>query len=86
MTALPTDAADMRAMLAALARIEGEIRFGNQRLGTLESLVGGIGQEIVAVKVEVAELRGKVGQLPTWWMLLIAIVTIMAATYGMLRP
>lgn len=34
---------------------------------------------------EIAELKGRVSQMPTWWQLLIGVVAIMSATVAILK-
>jgi len=60
-----------------------------RRVGSLEAKADQILVDLASVRVELAELRGKVSQLPTVWMLVFAnfglAVTVSALVFAIAR-
>jgi hypothetical protein len=60
-----------------------------RRVGSLEAKADRILVDLAGVRVELAELRGKVSQLPTVWMLVFAnfglAVTVSALVFAIAR-
>jgi hypothetical protein len=60
-----------------------------RRVGSLEAKADQILVELAGVRVDLAELRGKVSQLPTVWMLVFAnfglAVTVSALVFAIAR-
>jgi hypothetical protein len=60
-----------------------------RRVGSLEAKADQILVDLAGVRVELAELRGKVSQLPTVWMLVFAnfglAVTVSALVFAIAR-
>jgi archaellum component FlaC len=81
--------ADTREVRNALSRIEALIRGLDDRVGRLEDRVGGVDDKARRVEVELAELKGRVSQLPTAWMLFTGgsglILAIFGASFALLR-
>jgi hypothetical protein len=47
-------------------------------------LTGSKQADVQKIQVELAELRGKVSMLPTWWMLVVALVATWSAGAGII--
>ena len=51
-------------------------------LGRIEALMRGFDGKLRRVEIDVAELKGKVSQLPTAWALLTGGIGLILATFG----
>jgi hypothetical protein len=65
-----------RALEQILERLEPKI--------TEILLTGSKQADVQKIQVELAELRGKVSMLPTWWMLVVALVATWSAGAGII--
>lgn len=66
---------DMREVKATLGRIEALIRGLDDRLR-------GLDDRVRRVEIEMAEVKGRISQLPTAWMMLTGGVGLMLAIFG----
>lgn len=79
MTAAPQQPDDA---LAILKRLEPAISVLANRVAAIETRLTVIETRLGALEVQVANLQGQVSQLPTSWLLLVAIVTTVIAVTG----
>lgn len=68
--------------LAILRRLEPALTGLANRMAGLETRMTGLEARMGALEVGVAELRGKVSQIPTWWQMLTIIAGLILAVMG----
>ena len=65
-----------------VAALESDMREVKAALGRIETLLRGFDDRLRRVEVDVAELKGRVSQLPTAWTLLTGGFGLVLATFG----
>ena len=65
-----------------VAALEADMREVKTTLGRIEALLRSLDDRVRKVEVDVAELKGKVSQLPTAWTLLTGGTGLILATFG----
>ena len=73
---------DDGGMQRRVAALEGDMREIKATLGRVETFLRGLDDRFRRIEADVAELKGKVSQLPTAWTLLTGGIGLIPATFG----
>jgi hypothetical protein len=68
-----------------VAKLETDANEIKATLGRHEPILTRIDTSTRKLEADVGELKGRVAQMPTAWQLLVGIIGIMGATFGLLK-